>query len=97
MISMNNVKIINLKIVRNYYNLYHRSLVGFNIYQVKTGSLIQEQKGVFRTNCLDCLDRTNYVQSRIALRVVKMFLERYSREEVNSLCKEGMLLDFPVN
>jgi len=24
------------------------------------------QKGVFRTNCLDCLDRTNLVQSKLA-------------------------------
>jgi hypothetical protein len=23
------------------------------------GKIIQEQKGVMRTNCLDCLDRTN--------------------------------------
>ncbi|KAJ3431275.1 phosphatidylinositide phosphatase sac1 [Anaeramoeba flamelloides] len=27
---------------------------------------IQKQKGTFRTNCLDCLDRTNVVQSLIA-------------------------------
>ena len=46
---------------------------------------------------MDCLDRTNYVQSRIALMVVKMFLERYSHESVNSLCKEGKLVDLPVN
>lgn len=24
-----------------------------------TGKIIQEQRGVMRTNCLDCLDRTN--------------------------------------
>lgn len=28
--------------------------------------VLTEQKGVFRTNCLDCLDRTNLVQSKIA-------------------------------
>lgn len=70
---------------------------GFNIYQVKTGKLIKEQNGIFRTNCLDCLDRTNYVQSRIAVKSTKMFLERFSHEEIHSLCQEGHLLDFPVN
>lgn len=28
------------------------------------------QKGVFRVNCLDCLDRTNLVQSKIAYEVL---------------------------
>eukprot|EP00042_Codosiga_hollandica_P033391 m.222407 g.222407 ORF g.222407 m.222407 type:complete len:168 (-) comp54174_c0_seq39:583-1086(-) len=28
----------------------------------------RQQRGVFRTNCLDCLDRTNVVQSMIAQR-----------------------------
>lgn len=26
------------------------------------GKLLQEQKGVVRTNCIDCLDRTNVTQ-----------------------------------
>ena len=51
--------------------------MSYNVYQVKTGKLIQEQNGVFRTNCLDCLDRTNYVQSRVAVRVVKLFLMKF--------------------
>lgn len=29
-----------------------------------------EQSGVFRTNCIDCLDRTNVVQSMIAQEVL---------------------------
>lgn len=31
----------------------------------------REQSGVVRTNCLDCLDRTNVVQSKIAWRMFK--------------------------
>lgn len=27
-----------------------------------TGKLLEEQKGVVRTNCIDCLDRTNVTQ-----------------------------------
>ena len=30
------------------------------------GSVSNLQEGVFRTNCIDCLDRTNVVQSLIA-------------------------------
>lgn len=33
-----------------------------------------------RTNCLDCLDRTNYVQSRIALEVLKDMLINFTSE-----------------
>ncbi|KAL3860478.1 hypothetical protein ACJMK2_010600 [Sinanodonta woodiana] len=29
-------------------------------------SVVSDQKGVFRTNCIDCLDRTNVVQSLLA-------------------------------
>uniref|UniRef100_A0A0B7AAQ3 Phosphatidylinositol-3-phosphatase SAC1 n=1 Tax=Arion vulgaris TaxID=1028688 RepID=A0A0B7AAQ3_9EUPU len=34
------------------------------------GQVIMTQAGVFRTNCIDCLDRTNVVQSLIAREVV---------------------------
>lgn len=34
------------------------------------------QKGVFRTNCLDCLDRTNLVQSKMGYEVIGAILER---------------------
>uniref|UniRef100_A0A2C9K4P0 SAC domain-containing protein n=1 Tax=Biomphalaria glabrata TaxID=6526 RepID=A0A2C9K4P0_BIOGL len=33
---------------------------------VDTKGVICEQKGVFRVNCVDCLDRTNVVQTAIA-------------------------------
>ena len=59
--------------------------------------LVRSQQGVVRTNCLDCLDRTNYVQSRVALRACRHFLERFSNEATNSLIKDKQLLDFPVN
>jgi len=35
---------------------------------LKDGSVVQQQDGVFRTNCIDCLDRTNVVQSLLARR-----------------------------
>ncbi|KAG7092615.1 hypothetical protein E1B28_008958 [Marasmius oreades] len=33
---------------------------------ISDGKLMSEQKGVFRVNCIDCLDRTNVVQSAFA-------------------------------
>jgi hypothetical protein len=40
-----------------------------------TGFVISEQKGVIRTNCLDCLDRTNVVQNKIAFRITEKILD----------------------
>ncbi len=34
----------------------------------RDGTLVSTQEGVFRTNCIDCLDRTNVVQSMLAKR-----------------------------
>lgn len=36
-----------------------------------------EQKGIFRTNCLDCLDRTNMIQQLISKEALSMFFEYY--------------------
>jgi hypothetical protein len=38
------------------------------------GDLVRKQVGVFRTNCIDCLDRTNVVQSAIARNVLNQML-----------------------
>ncbi|CAI2293370.1 unnamed protein product [Caenorhabditis sp. 36 PRJEB53466] len=42
----------------------------------KTGEVVQRQKGVIRTNCIDCLDRTNLVQGQISLHVVLQQAQR---------------------
>uniref|UniRef100_A0A8R1DEZ9 SAC domain-containing protein n=1 Tax=Caenorhabditis japonica TaxID=281687 RepID=A0A8R1DEZ9_CAEJA len=42
----------------------------------KTGEVVQRQKGVVRTNCIDCLDRTNVVQGQISLHVVLQQAQR---------------------
>jgi len=34
--------------------------------QSREGNVLSRQSGVFRTNCIDCLDRTNVVQSMLA-------------------------------
>lgn len=43
---------------------------------MRDGALLSAQDGVFRTNCIDCLDRTNVVQSMLAKRVLNEVLNR---------------------
>lgn len=42
---------------------------------VVDGKLVSKQNGVLRTNCMDCLDRTNVVQSAVAKRALEMQLK----------------------
>jgi hypothetical protein len=42
----------------------------------KSGQLVSRQRGILRTNCVDCLDRTNVVQSAFALAVVQKQLTK---------------------
>lgn len=51
---------------------------------LKESEVVLQQEGVFRTNCLDCLDRTNLVQTIISQMALESFLihrgERASAE-----------------
>ncbi len=38
---------------------------------LKDGTVENVQEGVFRTNCIDCLDRTNVVQSLLGRSVLQ--------------------------
>ncbi|KAK6633158.1 hypothetical protein RUM43_012902 [Polyplax serrata] len=40
------------------------------------GVVLSEQEGIFRTNCIDCLDRTNVVQSLLAQRNLTLILQK---------------------
>ncbi|CAF0811378.1 unnamed protein product [Adineta steineri] len=44
----------------------------------KNGVLQCQQTGVFRTNCIDCLDRTNVVQNLFAKRILEKQLQHYN-------------------
>ncbi|KAG9476047.1 hypothetical protein GDO78_002881 [Eleutherodactylus coqui] len=56
------------------------------------GKVLMTQDGIFRSNCMDCLDRTNVIQSLLARRSLQaqlqdsidLFLGNYSVEEVYS-------------
>lgn len=56
----------------------NKSLQSFDyfLYDIETKRVIQEQKGVFRTNCLDCLDRTNVIQQVISLAFLRNYLDQ---------------------
>lgn len=45
---------------------------------LRDSSLVSMQDGVFRTNCVDCLDRTNVVQSMLARRAFTSMLRKLS-------------------
>uniref|UniRef100_A0A0K8TMQ9 Phosphatidylinositol-3-phosphatase SAC1 n=1 Tax=Tabanus bromius TaxID=304241 RepID=A0A0K8TMQ9_TABBR len=49
----------------------------FSMFHLRSdGTLISSQDGVFRTNCIDCLDRTNVVQSMLARRSLTQALTK---------------------
>lgn len=47
---------------------------GYFLMDTDDNQIICEQRGVFRTNCMDCLDRTNLVQNEISKRLLLDYL-----------------------
>ncbi|CAE6454924.1 unnamed protein product [Rhizoctonia solani] len=63
---------------------------GFTSVEHTDNALITPQVGVFRTNCLDCLDRTNFIQDIIS----KLNLEHYLRNVRREWLTSGPLWSF---
>ncbi|OCH92145.1 hypothetical protein OBBRIDRAFT_824865 [Obba rivulosa] len=57
---------------------------GFTMADSSMDEIITEQKGVFRTNCLDCLDRTNFVQDILSRTTLEQYLVLIRREWLHS-------------
>ncbi|KAI0321997.1 SacI homology domain-containing protein [Amylostereum chailletii] len=57
---------------------------GFTMCDAGTEDIITQQKGVFRTNCLDCLDRTNFVQDILSRTTLEQYLALIRREWVHA-------------
>ncbi|PPR04035.1 hypothetical protein CVT24_010610 [Panaeolus cyanescens] len=57
---------------------------GFSMSDASTDDIVTEQKGVFRTNCLDCLDRTNFVQDILSRNTLEQYLLLVHREWIHS-------------
>lgn len=50
---------------------------GYFSYDVRERKVLSEQHGIFRTNCLDCLDRTNLIQQFISRYAFALFLNDF--------------------
>ncbi|PFX33475.1 synaptojanin-1-like [Stylophora pistillata] len=66
-----------------------RSLDEFGLFFCKGDHIKKKQKGAVRTNCIDCIDRTNSVQSYLGLGMLSQQLECLSLSS-----KQGMLSRF---
>lgn len=51
---------------------------GWLSYDIEQGDIVTRQDGVFRTNCLDCLDRTNLIQQVICQYVLDHAMSSFS-------------------
>ncbi|XP_050397632.1 phosphatidylinositol-3-phosphatase SAC1 [Patella vulgata] len=59
----------------------------------KDGKIACQQEGVFRTNCMDCLDRTNVVQSMLAREILQEQLQRLGILAVGEKIEIGCSFD----
>lgn len=65
--------------ISQYLDIY-----GFFLMDTDDNQIIFTQKGVFRTNCMDCLDRTNLVQNVISRRVLSNYIQhRFKERHIN--------------
>lgn len=49
---------------------------GFFMEDLEKRCVLSMQKGIFRTNCLDSLDRTNVAQSKVGLYALQLGLQK---------------------
>ncbi|CAL8287485.1 unnamed protein product [Merluccius merluccius] len=54
------------------------------------GSVLGQQDGIFRSNCMDCLDRTNVIQSLLARRSLQSQLQRLNVLHVGQQIEDQM-------
>lgn len=60
----------------------------FGVFHIKSdGTILSTQNGIFRTNCIDCLDRTNVVQSLLAKRSLQFVLSKLN------ILRAGQVID----
>ncbi|TFK43681.1 phosphatidylinositol phosphate phosphatase [Crucibulum laeve] len=62
----------------------HIERFGFLMSDATADEIITDQKGVFRTNCLDCLDRTNFVQDILSRTTLEQYLRLVRLEWMQS-------------
>jgi hypothetical protein len=52
--------------------------LGYFIFDTAKNEVLDQPAGIFRTNCLDCLDRTNFFQAKLALISLEDILKRFN-------------------
>ena len=64
-------------------------LFGFFSCNIKTNEIFSIQRGTPRTNCLDCLDRTNVVQTRISWKIFEKMLKflKFDEKSISEIFK----------
>ncbi|KAJ7752739.1 SacI homology domain-containing protein [Mycena maculata] len=62
----------------------HVDQYGFTMCEANSDEIVTEQKGIFRTNCLDCLDRTNFVQDIVSRTTLEQYIMLVHREWIHS-------------
>lgn len=74
------------------YKFFHGRFVSKDVSDVHVAPCIlrvlQEQSGAFRTNCLDCMDRTNYIQTCLSLEAVSHMLAAMVGESLHNPANE---------
>ncbi|XP_076112704.1 phosphatidylinositol-3-phosphatase SAC1-like [Mytilus galloprovincialis] len=63
----------------------------------KDGTVLSQQEGIFRTNCIDCLDRTNVVQSLIAKVVLQNQLTKLGILDQGQQIKDCKTFNYTYN
>lgn len=62
-----------------------KSTFTYCIYDSKREKMLSLPHGTFRTNCLDCLDRTNFFQAKLALITLEEVLRKFNVTNRNLL------------
>ena len=52
--------------------------LGYYILDTKKNEILDKPEGIFRSNCLDCLDRTNFFQAKLALISLENIFEKFN-------------------
>ena len=72
----------NLKILKEHIN---KHLKDFRYFYLENGTVHSQQNGTFRINCIDCLDRTNRVQTFVGLEILYQQLESLGLNEKTTI------------
>lgn len=60
-----------------------RKAFGYSVIDSATGQVLRRQKGIFRTNCLDCLDRTNVIEDMLSRSMLDTMFEAAANRDTS--------------